>query len=849
MLKSSLNNRKNTALYIALIYFFVGIIWILVSDRIAIPITPDKETVILFQTIKGIGYVTVTALLLYLLINRSIKQRNSLISLLKKRNNLLQIMLKTYPEINLFLINNKGDILQGYGNTPLFYGKNSEELTGHNINNIPIWDSNKEITKNFVKELFVKEKSEYETTINNEHYYIKGFVVEKKEKFKTHALILLENNEKLHKMQKLKEYEEEKKENALYTIEKQKEELFECGQLLNIFDYVKTPVILQNVNNNGTPGELFRYNNQAKSILNTPKAKENPSLLWDNFSFNNKDKKILLSNNFFYNRIIITNGHLKQNNSEQFNLSSRLIYAGKTPYVLTVINAIDKDQKTSSSVNSHYDAASVLDSISEGIMLINRNMECIYTNPAMSNLTGYRHQCTPPTPVNDLIEIYGDINYIPLIKRALKGETAQSNDFQFENKPHKWFKSLFYPVFNENGETVRIIRIIKDVTSHHQYEEKLHNQYIITDQSNQLRTIFLSNLSHEIRTPMNGISGFVELLEQEPLSKNQQHFINLIKESSSNLLKILDALVEVSALENGQINIENSWTPIQDIANEIENYTINKLQESNKFNITSKIVIDHDNLPNQLYFDKDHIVKALKLLIDNAVKFTLKGTIEIKFTSSSSKEDFIISISDTGVGINKQNLQSIFLPFTTFNHSEDVLYGGIGLGLTIVQSLINLSGGSIEVESEKNRGSTFYISLPLRMQSKAVLKQGEKNIHNRPKKIMIVQYGPGSVYSTIKYLEKQNIKVVHTDNGAEAVATFFEQKDIDMIFCDIKLADMDGFELLKALRKIDGNITVVAQASYFIPEEKRRALAEGFDEYLVKPIDSSLLIKTIKINL
>jgi len=186
----------------------------------------------------------------------------------------------------------------------------------------------------------------------------------------------------------------------------------------------------------------------------------------------------------------------------------------------------------------------LLNSISQGVMLINPDMECVFCNKRMGEFLKISDN---KYEISSLVEIssrFGDVNCIPLVQEALEGREVESTDFILSHWDERWFKSVFYPVKDKTGKVELVVRVTQDVSSRRSYEDRLYNQSALVEESNRLKTLFLSNLSHEIRTPMNGILGFVELLEQEEITDTQRYHLGLIRKSSDSLLEILNSLVE-----------------------------------------------------------------------------------------------------------------------------------------------------------------------------------------------------------------------------------------------------------------------------------------------------------------
>ncbi len=838
------------ALTISLIYFVIGVVWIFTSDRINLPFVTDSDTLTMFQTVKGFFYVAVTAILLYFLVNRQIKRRNSLIVLLKHHNHLLQLVLEHQKGMNVLLVDKEGNILQSFGNDKLWGDLKTNELAGKNIAKWDVPDEEKQKMALFVRNIMIERADDLEIQIGGKWLRLSGVLSnEPGSERENEKLALIMTKDISIERKFTEESFQLKKQISLLS-----EELTHCleqvkyhkEKILAIFNNIQEGVVIQEIEGEGVPGKIEELNNTASRYVIASGTKGNE--IWKRVQFrSDKDKRELTTNNYLNRKQLTVFAEYWHSEGLTSNLeiSSRFIFLNNKPRIVTVIRDItDMANTLQGQVTGAFDGLTILDSLSDGAMLIRPDLFCYYINDAMKNMFGIEWENGVLRLLKEMGEIGVDIEMLQNIDFALQGNISRTVDYQVETKPGKWYASTFYPIYNSENSVKSILCLTQEVTAKKDMEEFCLQQQSLVEESNQLKHIFLSNLSHEVRTPMNGILGFVELLEHDDLSETQSYYLQLIRQSCDNLLLILNSLVEVSSLENGQVTIENQWFKTEKLVEAAKEYANYRIKLSGKSNLDLRINVMPDTLPDEMLSDLQKMHEVMKLLIDNAIKFTTQGYVEIGFGSVLAG-NFTFWVKDTGIGIKKRSRQSIFLPFASFSNSDQVLYGGIGLGLTIVKGLVNLLGGVIDLESEEGLGSCFTVSIPLKFQ------QGSANqsVNERNKglsKVMIVQYGFESIKPVSRYLKQHNIEVLHANDGAEAIELFFSQKEIDAVFCDTRLSDMDGYEVLHAIRRMNQAIPIVAQAAYFIAEEKRRCLSEGFDDYLVKPIDNSLFFKTLK---
>lgn len=239
----------------------------------------------------------------------------------------------------------------------------------------------------------------------------------------------------------------------------------------------------------------------------------------------------------------------------------------------------------------------------------------------------------------------------------------------------------------------------------------LHNAKIEAQKADSLKSVFLSNMSHEIRTPLNAIIGFTDLILNKPLQeKDKTDYINYINSSSKLLLQLINDIIDFAKIESGQLKINPTETPVDYILGEIYSSFQNDLKLKGKANIELRLVKECNNMI--IKTDQLRFKQILNNLINNAIKFTNQGFIEFGYNSSDSKQ-VLFYVKDSGIGISKNNLGMIFERFKQAMDNSSDIYGGTGLGLSISKNLVEMLGGKIWAESELDKGSTFYFSVPI----------------------------------------------------------------------------------------------------------------------------------------
>ncbi|MBA7519305.1 Sensor histidine kinase RcsC [subsurface metagenome] len=367
------------------------------------------------------------------------------------------------------------------------------------------------------------------------------------------------------------------------------------------------------------------------------------------------------------------------------------------------------------------------------------------------------------------------------------------------------------------------------------------------EESDELKTSFLANLSHEIRTPLNSIIGFTGLFfDSDITAEDRLNFKTIINSSSNTLLNLINDIIDFSKIEAKHLDININDVYINSILNELEKIykmEIKRQQPGTDKQFDFRIKIDKSTRSIVIKTDGIRLKQVLSNLINNAIKFTDEGYIEVGCKMLRNKEMLEFFVKDTGIGIRKEDQEIIFQRFRKVEDDRDYLYRGAGLGLTISRHLVELLGGEIWVESSPESGSIFKFTVPLDYFTQAEIASADKtDTYSIPdlknNTILIVEDDYANYSYLMRLLQKTKANILHALNGRKAVDLYLENPDINLVLMDIKMPVMNGIESLKELKKNNIQVPVIAQTAYAFSDEIRKIRAAGFSDFISKPISA-----------
>lgn len=376
------------------------------------------------------------------------------------------------------------------------------------------------------------------------------------------------------------------------------------------------------------------------------------------------------------------------------------------------------------------------------------------------------------------------------------------------------------------------------------YEESLRKATEKAQESDRLKSAFLSNMSHEIRTPMNAICGFSNLLNDSSVTEEQkQSFVEIININSQQLLGIINDIIDISKIESGQITVARYKFSLNNLIRELE---LLFSQTAKLQGIELRVHLGLSDEEDIIESDEVKIRQIVNNLVFNALKFTQKGTIEFGYNLKENYFKFFVA--DTGIGIPSDKFKPIFERFQQVENGVSQSRNGTELGLPISRAFAELLGGEIWLTSEFGEGTTFYFTIPYLPMGKSKgisLKSTEKPCEFKDIVVMIAEDDEPNYLYLKELLKPTGAIVLRAKNGREAVDVCLNQK-VDVVLMDIKMPVMDGLEATQELRGKGVEIPIIAQTAYALSDDKARITSVGCNYYISKPISPTELFGALQ---
>ncbi|MBI9078766.1 MAG: transporter substrate-binding domain-containing protein [Pseudodesulfovibrio sp.] len=407
----------------------------------------------------------------------------------------------------------------------------------------------------------------------------------------------------------------------------------------------------------------------------------------------------------------------------------------------------------------------------------------------------------------------------------------------------------------EEGKSVRLIGTALDITERKRIELELRAAMDRAESANRVKDEFLANMSHEIRTPLNGVLGMLQLLQETNMNDEQSELADIAIVSGRHLVTLLSDILDISSIEAGSVELKPSSFDVRETLHTVEEIYQDTVK---KKSIAFRCEVDAA-VPERLVGDVGRLRQVLFNLVGNAVKFTETGEISVEVALLSGRDSLsrrlFIEVSDTGIGIPHDKLDSIFVPFTQVDGSHTRRYGGTGLGLSIVSKLVLLMGGHLTMDSLEGSGTTVGFTAKVELVTSKEASHGLEYINGiRPAyRVLLAEDDRINRITATRFLQKLGHDVVAVENGWLAVEAL-RHGDFDLVLMDIQMPEMNGLEATVAIRQnieLGGKarVPIVALTAHVMEGDRDRCFAAGMNDYLSKPVEVPALAAMLERNL
>jgi len=486
------------------------------------------------------------------------------------------------------------------------------------------------------------------------------------------------------------------------------------------------------------------------------------------------------------------------------------------------------------------------------IMITNIKGVITFVNSEFERITGFKlneAQGKNPSILNSGMQPKSF--YTQLWNTILAGNTWQG-ELQNKAKCGKifWTRESISPI-KQNNKITHFVSVAQDITENIKFLNELEEAKLKAEESDHLKSAFLATMNHELRTPLHHILGFSNLIPDMTNDESIKEFSNLIHQSGSNLLNIIEDVFDLALSEQSEIRMRRQEVFIRDIYLELKKQLQEVLMESNKNDqVSIDYKIDSSIVTKKIITDKPKVMQVMSNIIKNAVKYIHKGKISLAL---KIEEDNCLSIKlkDTGIGIPEDKLGIIFEFFRQVDDSHTRKYEGVGIGLAISLKIAQVMGGTIKVQSELNKGSEFTFVFPLHISENEIthIKQKDTSFLSQDlsaKKVLIVEDDTIGMQMIINMLKPSRCNIINAVNGKEAIEVIKANPETDIVLMDLKMPVMNGFDATIAIRKDFPHLPIIALTAYSLLKDKKQALSVGCNDVIAKPVSKEILIKKIQ---
>jgi PAS domain S-box-containing protein len=493
----------------------------------------------------------------------------------------------------------------------------------------------------------------------------------------------------------------------------------------------------------------------------------------------------------------------------------------------------------------------IIDNFRLGLLEVEPNGTIIRANEAFCEMSGF--SCEELQGKDGGIILLDEIERERMkVRHASRSEGEEDvyelRVFNKAKETRYWLVSAA-PLLGDDGNVHGSIGIHWDITQMKEMEFELKEAKRKAEESSKAKAMFLANMSHEIRTPLNGIVGMAEQLAQSQLDADQRYFTDIMRSASSTLLSIINDVLDISKIESGKFSIET----ISFSLNKTIRQTLSIFEEKAKVSGISLDIDLMDDRGTMHLGDPHRLSQVLFNIVGNAIKFTHSGYVRVTSQLARGENDICsvsFSIQDTGVGMDMAYLTKVFEAFSQEDASITRKFGGSGLGLSIARSIVQIMGGTIQIESEKGKGTRVDIHIPMRISNdktkQEIVEMTDLQKSLKGLRVLAVEDNELNRMVLQVILKKCEVVLSIAHNGQEAI-DLIQEKEFDIILMDVQMPIVDGLEATKYIREeLKSSTPIIGLSANAMREEVEICKQAGMNDYLVKPYSERALVEVMR---
>jgi len=488
----------------------------------------------------------------------------------------------------------------------------------------------------------------------------------------------------------------------------------------------------------------------------------------------------------------------------------------------------------------------VASNTTSGVVINDSHGKVEWTNSAFEKITGYNTNDVKGRHLGDIVK--GELTDVSIIERS-RELSRNKQSFEVDLLAYRkdgqplWISVINSVILNNAGAVDKYIEVIIDITAKKKVELELISAKEKALQLNRAKDMFISVMSHEIRTPLNAVIGMANLLVEDSTNELQKENLNILKFSADNLMSLINDLLDFTKIETGNVVLEKTNVDLRKVVCGVAN----SLQfRANEKNIYIKQSVSAD-VPEFIIGDSTRLIQILLNLVSNAVKFTHEGgiTIDISVLEENDKNVRIrFAVSDTGIGVAKDKLSTIFESFKQAEADTTRKYGGTGLGLAISKRLVELHDSRINVDSVLGQGSTFWFTITFNKANSNTISNSKMEM-GLNLNVLVVDDNQINRILVNKVLQRWGTKVDFAENGQQAIDKVESNKNYDVVLMDVHMPIMGGLEATEILRaKADPyfqQLPILALTASMLSSEVNEMNSAGMNDFILKPFEPKVL--------